>query len=114
MYVQYGSEDAMKTKISRTVRTRRINLRATARQEVLIRTGAETAGVSLTDFILDSACLQAEQALAEKREFAASPSQWLAFTAALDRPARIKPELARLFSEANGRKPSKRGTEPRD
>ncbi|GAC1617173.1 MAG: hypothetical protein NVS9B13_03520 [Candidatus Acidiferrum sp.] len=90
----------MKTKISRTVRTRRINLRATARQELLIRTGAETTGVSVTDFILDSACLQAEQALAEKREFAASPLQWRAFMAALDRPARIKPELAALFSKA--------------
>ena len=99
MYVQYRSEDAMKTKLSRTTRTRRINLRATARQERLIRTGAETTGVSLTDFILESACLQAEQVLAEKREFAASPSQWRAFMAALDRPARIKPELAALFSK---------------
>jgi len=76
---------------ARTIRTRRINLRATSRQEKLIRTGAETSGVSLTDFILDSACLQAEHVLAEKREFAVSPKQWKAFLAALDRPARVKP-----------------------
>ena len=49
-------------------RTRRLNVRATARQERLIRTGAETIGVSVTDFILESACLQAEQTLADKRE----------------------------------------------
>jgi uncharacterized protein (DUF1778 family) len=83
---------------SRTIRTRRINLRATDRQEKLIRTGAETTGLSVTNFILDSACLQAERVLADKREFIASPKQWKAFVEALDRPAQIKPELARLFS----------------
>jgi uncharacterized protein (DUF1778 family) len=88
----------MATSRARTIRTRRINLRATNRQEKLIRTGAETTGVSVTDFILDSACLQAEHVLADKREFAASPKQWKAFVEALDRPARVKPELARLFS----------------
>ena len=84
---------------SRTIRTRRINLRATDRQEKLIRTGAETTGLSVTNFILDSACSQAERVLADKREFIASPKQWRAFVEALDRPAQIKPELARLFSE---------------
>jgi uncharacterized protein (DUF1778 family) len=53
----------------------------------------------VTNFILDSACLQAERVLADKREFIASPKQWKAFVEALDRPAQIKPELARLFSE---------------
>lgn len=84
---------------ARTIRSRRINLRATNRQEKLIRTGAQTSGVSLTDFILESACLQAEHVLADKREFAVSAKQWKAFLAALDRPARVKPELVRLFSE---------------
>jgi uncharacterized protein (DUF1778 family) len=89
----------MATSRTKTIRARRINLRATDRQEKLIRTGAETSGVSLTDFILDSACLRAEHVLADKREFAASPTQWKAFVNALDRPARVKPELVRLFSE---------------
>lgn len=88
----------MTTSRARTIRARRINLRATDRQEKLIRTGAETSGVSLTDFILDSACLQAEHVLANKREFVATAKQWHAFVEALDGPARIKPELARLFS----------------
>jgi uncharacterized protein (DUF1778 family) len=89
----------MATTRARTIRTRRINLRATDHQEKLIRTGAETTGISITDFILDSACLQAERVLADKREFLASPKQWQAFIDALDRPAQAKPELARLFSE---------------
>jgi uncharacterized protein (DUF1778 family) len=89
----------MATSRARSIRTRRINLRATTRQEKLIRIGAETTGVSVTDFILESACLQAEHVLADKREFVASPKQWKAFVEALDRPALVKPELARLFSE---------------
>ncbi len=83
----------MRVSHSRTIRTRRINLRATDSP------GAETTGISVTDFILDSACLQAEHVLADKREFIVSPKQWKVFVEALDRPAQIKPELARLFSE---------------
>jgi uncharacterized protein (DUF1778 family) len=93
----------MTTRRTRTIRTRRINLRATDRQEKLIRTGAETTGVSLTDFILASACLQAEHVLADKRELVVSSKQWRAFVDALDRPAQIKPELARLFWETGDR-----------
>ncbi|MDE3137992.1 MAG: DUF1778 domain-containing protein [Acidobacteriota bacterium] len=89
----------MPTTNTRIARTRRINLRATDRQEKLIRTGAATKGVSLTDFILESACLQAQHVLADKREFVASGKQWRAFVDALDRPARVKPDLARLFSD---------------
>jgi uncharacterized protein (DUF1778 family) len=80
-------------------RTRRINLRATGHQERLIRTGAQSAGVSLTDFILDSACLQAQHLLADKREFVVSAKQWRAFVEALDQPPRVIPEFVQLFSE---------------
>ena len=101
----------MSSSHARTIRTRRINLRATDRQEKLIRTGAESSGVSLTDFILESACLQAEHVLADQREFAASPKQWKAFIAALDRPARVKPQLARLFSAQLGKSFNAENTE---
>ena len=87
----------------RALRARRINLRATERQEKLIRTGAETKGISLTEFILESACLQAEHLLADRHEFTASPKQWQAFVDALESPAQIKPELLRLFSETSAR-----------
>ncbi|SRR5216683_2647345 len=86
---------------SGTTKSRRINLRATRRQEELIRTGAESRGVSLTDFILESACLQAEHTLAGKNEFVASPKRWREFVEALDRPAQVKNELAQLFAEPN-------------
>ena len=87
------------TRLQKTGRTKRLNIRTTPQQEELIRTGADTAGVSVTEFIVNSACLQAEHVLAEQRDFVASPKQWQAFLEMLDRPARIKPELARLFSD---------------
>jgi uncharacterized protein (DUF1778 family) len=62
----------MTTNHARTIGTRRLNPRATDRQEKHFRTGAEASGVSMTDFILASACLQAEHILADKRAFAAS------------------------------------------
>ena len=87
----------------RSMRTRRLNVRATERQEELIRAGAEARSVNVTDFILESACTQAEQALADRRDFVATAAQWKAFVAALDRPAQVKPALGRLFSERSER-----------
>ena len=90
-----------------SMRSRRLNVRATRRQEELIRAGAAARRVSVTDFILESACMQAEHALADRREFIASPTQWKAFVEALDRPAQIKPALTRLFAEYPQREPGK-------
>ena len=82
-------------------RSRRINLRASAPQETLIRAGAKVRGANMTDFILESACTRAEQIIADQTTFALSPQQWKAFTDALDRPVMLhpKPRLRRLFSE---------------
>jgi len=79
-------------------KTGRFNIRATRQQQKLIRTGAKASGVSVTDFILTSACLQAEHALADKRDFVVSAKQWQAFVDALEEPAKVIPELAELFA----------------
>jgi uncharacterized protein (DUF1778 family) len=80
-------------------RSRRLNLRASAQQEELMRRGARERGESLTDFIIRSACAEAEQALADQRHFSLDAEQWKAFVAALDRPAQPRPRLRRLFAE---------------
>jgi uncharacterized protein (DUF1778 family) len=86
---------------TRQTRSRRINLRASAPQETLIRAGAKVRGVNVTDFILESACTRAEQIIADQTTFTLSPQQWKAFTDALDRPPLLhpKPRLKRLLSE---------------
>ena len=80
-------------------RDRRFQLRATASEETLIKVAAERQGVNVTDFILHSAREKAEQALADQTRFVLDERQWKAFMAALDRPAKEKPRLRRLFTE---------------
>ena len=80
-------------------RSRRLNLRASAQQEELMRRGAQEQGESLTDFIIRSACAEAEVTLANQRRFTLDADQWNAFVAALDRPAQPRPRLRRLFAE---------------
>jgi len=80
-------------------RTKRFNLRATPKQERLIRVAAERQGVNVTDFIIESACERAEQALADQRHFVLDEKQWGLFMEALDAPPRVIPEIKRLFSE---------------
>ncbi len=84
---------------ARQNRTRRLNIRATPRQERLIRLGAEHRGVTVTDFIVESACLQAEHAIADRRHFELSAKDWDRFLELLERPPQEKPELRRLLSD---------------
>ena len=83
----------------RAPRSRRLNLRTSAQQEELMRQGAQERGESLSEFIIRSACAEAEVALADQRHFSLNADQWNAFVAALDRPAQPKPRLRRLFAE---------------
>ena len=78
---------------------RRFQLRATAREETLIKAAAERQGVSVTDFILRAARERAEQSLANETRFVIGQAQWKEFLKALDRPAREKPRLRKLFRE---------------
>jgi uncharacterized protein (DUF1778 family) len=79
--------------------TARLNLRTTGRQKQLFETAALHRGITVTDFVLESASRRAEEILAEQGDFVLAPDRWRAFLAALDRPLRRKPRLARLLSE---------------
>lgn len=91
----------MTTALKKRPRTRsqRINFRASAAEERLIRLGAEKRGEGVTRFIVQSACAAAEMALAEQKYFELSPAQYVRFKEALDRPAKVVPALQKLFSE---------------
>lgn len=83
---------------SAPARSARLGLRATPEQEVVLRRAAQVAHKSLTDYILDSACLAAEQTLLDQRLFMVTGSQYHALMNLLDRPAQENEGLARLFS----------------
>ena len=78
---------------------RRFQLRASARDETLIKIAAERQGVNVTDFILSAAREKAEETLADQTRFVLKEGQWKEFMKALDRPAREKPRLRKLFKE---------------
>ena len=64
----------------------RINLRATRRQEQLLRRAAQVTDHSLTEFILDSAVVEAERVLADRRWFVATDEQFSEFQRLLGAP----------------------------
>jgi uncharacterized protein (DUF1778 family) len=82
----------------KTVRTKRLNIRATSQDEKLIRRGAKQRGVNLSSFVLESARLRAEQTLADKRTFELNAKQWSEFLRLLDEPPKDKPRLRELLS----------------
>ena len=78
-------------------RETRLNLRATAEQYTLIRQAAQTTGKTVTDFVLDSASIAAEQILADRRRFLLDDDAWTAFDDLLERPAVLRPRLKELL-----------------
>ncbi len=81
-------------------RSARLGLRATHEQEVVLRRAAEVAHKSLTDFILDSACLAAEQTLLDQRLFMVSGGQYQALMDMLEQPEQSNEGLRELFSRS--------------
>jgi uncharacterized protein (DUF1778 family) len=62
----------MAANASRPRKDRLINLRATSVQESLIRAAADKRGLSMTDFVLESACTRAEETIADQVHFVLS------------------------------------------
>ena len=82
-----------------STRSARLGLRSSSAQLAMLRRAAEVAHKSLTDFILDSACLAAEQTLLDQRLFMVSNQDYQALLDLLDRPARSNAGLKKLFSQ---------------
>ncbi|HVY91314.1 MAG TPA: DUF1778 domain-containing protein [Bryobacteraceae bacterium] len=74
-----------------------INIRATRTQKDLIDRAAEALGRSRSDFMLDTACREAETVLLDRRYFSLADEQFRKFAAMLDRPPKDNPGLRRLL-----------------
>jgi uncharacterized protein (DUF1778 family) len=79
-------------------KSKRFNLRATPKQENLIRVAAKRRGLEVTDFIIESACEKAEQTLSDRAHFILDEKQWDLFMQALDAPPQVIPQIQKLFS----------------
>ena len=75
-----------------------LNFRLSEQQDELLREAAGHTGKSLSAFLLESATSAAEYVLTSRKEIVASPAEWEALSAMLNRPAEDKPTLRGLFS----------------
>jgi len=82
-----------------TVRSEKLDLRLTREAKRTLRAAAAASHRSVSEFVLESALARADEALADRRNFTLTPSQWKAFTAALDAPPRPLPRMERLLKE---------------
>jgi uncharacterized protein (DUF1778 family) len=80
-------------------RTTKLDLRLTPEAKRTIQAAALAAHRSVSEFVLDSALVRAEETLADRTRFGLDHERWSEFVAALDAPPRDLPRLARLFRE---------------
>ena len=76
-----------------------INLRASQKQRSLIDRAAAALGRSRSDFMLETACREAELVLLDRRYFTLDAAAFEEFTAMLDEPPASNPRLRRLLTE---------------
>lgn len=82
---------------SKEARGETINLRVSRRQKALIDRAAQALGRNRSDFMLESACREAEAVLLDQRYFALPEGDFKRFAAILDKPPASNPRLARLL-----------------
>ena len=75
-----------------------IQIRASAETKAILTRAAALRGQNLSEFMLDSARRQAEDALLDQRNFFLAPDAYDAFLALLDAPAQPNPRLTALMS----------------
>jgi uncharacterized protein (DUF1778 family) len=78
-------------------KTQRVHLRVAASDDELFRNAAAATHESLSEFLVESGRERAERVLADRTRFMLALTDWRAFTAALDRPAREIRAVVELF-----------------
>jgi uncharacterized protein (DUF1778 family) len=82
---------------SERARGENINLRVSRGQKTLIDRAARALGRNRSDFMLETACREAESVLLDRRYFALPDEEFKRFTAMLEKPPASNPRLARLL-----------------
>ncbi len=83
----------------RSARTTKLDLRLSPEAKRKLQAAALASRRSVSEFVLDSALVRAEETLAGRTRFGLDAERWTAFLEALDAPAREIPRLERLFRE---------------
>ncbi|MEJ2625685.1 MAG: DUF1778 domain-containing protein [Pseudolabrys sp.] len=83
----------------RATRSEKLDLRLTPEAKRTLQLAADASETSLSEFVLESALLRAEDRLPDRRHFYLDAEAWEAFQKALDAPPREHPRLKRLLEE---------------
>jgi uncharacterized protein (DUF1778 family) len=86
------------TESSGPTRDININIRAQRRQRDLIDQAAELLGKTRSDFMLETACREAEDVLLDQRVFTLDAETFQKFQAMLDAPPSENPKLRKLMA----------------
>lgn len=84
---------------TRANRTEKLDLRLTPKAKRTLQAAAAAQRRKVSDFVLESALMRAEETLADRQRFGLNAEQWAAFLEALDAPPRDLPRIRRLFQE---------------
>ncbi len=83
----------------RSTRSAKLDLRLTPKDKRTLAAAAAAAQRSVSEFVLESAMVRAEETLADRTQFKLNAERWKAFLELLDAPPRDIPRLEKLFRE---------------
>ena len=83
----------------RSARTAKLDLRLSPEAKEKLQAAAQASRRSVSEFVLESALVRAEETLAGRTRFGLDAERWRMFLEALDAPPRDLPRLDRLFRE---------------
>lgn len=76
----------------------RLDLRVSAEQKRLFEEAASATDQTMTEFVVQSAEVAAQEVLADRTRFVLASGEWDAFSAAIDRKPRVLPRLAAFLT----------------
>jgi uncharacterized protein (DUF1778 family) len=83
----------------RSTRTAKLDLRLSPEAKQTLQAAARAAHRTVSEFVLESALVRAEETLADRTRFGLDAERWQQFLEALDAPPRDLHRLKRLFQE---------------
>ncbi len=91
--------DNVATMKSVETRKEKLDLRLTASAKQLLQAAASVTRQSVSEFVLESALVRAEETLPDRQRLGLTAEEWVAFQAALDAPPRPLSRMASLLRE---------------
>jgi uncharacterized protein (DUF1778 family) len=87
------------TSLPHELRSERRQLRLTPREDALIRQAAQARRMSVTEFMVAAAVVEAERAIVEPRRLTVTEEVYNRLVQRLNEPAEVSEGLARLFAD---------------